>query len=77
LAPTEVHVKLKTQTFSMRILEAKGGVSSPLPNSEIVAKFRVCAGRILSARKVNDAIGLISSLESIRQITALTEVLNP
>jgi 2-methylcitrate dehydratase PrpD len=77
LAPTEVHVKLKEQTFSKRILEAKGGASSPLRNTEIVKKFRLCAGRILSAEKVDKAIGLISSLESLPHITTLTEALSP
>jgi 2-methylcitrate dehydratase PrpD len=77
LAPTELQVRLKNQTFSRRMLEAKGGASQPLPNMEIVEKFRVCAGRILSAEKVDKAIGMISSLESIRHIGALTEALNP
>jgi 2-methylcitrate dehydratase PrpD len=77
LAPTEVQVKLKNQTFSKRILEAKGGLSSPLPNAEIVGKFRVCAGRILSAERVSEAISMISSLESVRHITTLMEALHP
>lgn len=77
LAPTEVHVKLKGQTFSKRILEAKGGASSPLENAEILKKFRVCAGRVLSAEKMDEAIGLISALESLPHITTLPEVLYP
>jgi 2-methylcitrate dehydratase PrpD len=36
LAPAEVQAKLKNQTFSKRILEAKGGASSPLPSAEIM-----------------------------------------
>ena len=77
LAPTEIHVKLKKQTLSKRMLEARGGASSPLPNTEIVEKFRICAGRILPPEKLDKAIGLISSLESLQHITTLTDALIP
>ncbi len=77
LAPTEVHVRLKKRTLSKRVLEAKGSASYPLQDREIVEKFRVCAGRILSAGKVDKTISLISSLESLKNITVLTETLNP
>jgi hypothetical protein len=77
LAPAEVQAKLKNQTFSKRILEAKGGASSPLPSAEIMGKFRICVGGILSPEKGGEAIGMISSLESLRHITTLMEVLNP
>ncbi|MFH1480562.1 MAG: MmgE/PrpD family protein [Pseudomonadota bacterium] len=77
LAPTEVHVKLKKRTMSKKMLEAKGGKSFPLERGEIEGKFRVCAGRILPAEKVDRAIDLISSLETLESIATLTETLNP
>jgi 2-methylcitrate dehydratase PrpD len=77
LVPTEVHVKLKNQTFTKRLLEAKGGASSPLDMEEVKAKFRICAGRRLGSEKVEKAIGLVSSLESLQQVNTLTETLNP
>jgi len=76
LVPTEVHVKLKNQTLTKRMLEAKGGASSPLPMEEVKAKFRTCAGRILPANKVEEIINLVSSLESLRSISTLTENLS-
>ena len=77
LAPTEVHLKLKNQTFTKRMLEAKGGSSFPFQIEEVKAKFRTCAGRILSSEKVEKAIDLVSSLESLQQVNTLTETLNP
>lgn len=77
LAPTDIEVKLKKQTYSKRVLEAKGGPSSPLQMEEMKEKFRTCAGRILPANKVEEVIDLTSSLESLRSISTLTEILNP
>ena len=77
LAPTDIEVKLKNQTLSKRILEAKGGPSSPLKMEEVKGKFRTCAGRILSSEKVEKTIDLVSSLESLQQISTLTAALNP
>ena len=76
LAPTDVQVKLKNQTISKRMLEARGSASFPLPNTEIVEKFRACAGRVLAPEKVDEAVGLISSLESLPHVTALMDALN-
>jgi 2-methylcitrate dehydratase PrpD len=77
LAPVDIKVKLKNRTLLKRILEAKGGPSSPLQMEEVKEKFRTCAGRILSSEKVEKAIDLVSSLESLRQVNTLTETLNP
>jgi len=77
LAPTEVRVILKRRTLSKRVLEAKGSASYPLEDREIVEKFRVCAGRILSAGKVDKAISLICSLEFLKNIAILIETLSP
>jgi len=68
---------LKNQTFTKRMLEAKGGASSPLQMEEVKAKFRTCAGRSLGSEKVEKAIDLVSSLESLQQVNTLTETLNP
>jgi 2-methylcitrate dehydratase PrpD len=77
LSPSVLHIRLKDRTLTKRMLEARGGGSSPLSYEEIVGKFRICAGRILSAEKVEGVIGIVSSLESIRYITTLTEALSP
>ena len=77
LAPTDIEVKLKKQTLSKRILEAKGGPSSPLQMEEVKEKFRTCAGRVLCSEKVEKVIDLVSSLESLQQVRTLTETLNP
>lgn len=77
LAPTDIELKLKKQTLSKRILEAEGGPSSPLQMEEVKEKFRICAGRILNSEKVEKAIDLVSSLESLQQVRTLTETLAP
>jgi 2-methylcitrate dehydratase PrpD len=73
LAPTEVQVRLKEQTISKRMLEAKGGASNPVTKAEIIEKFRICAGRNLTAEKVETAIEVVSSLENVEQAASLSE----
>ena len=75
LAPTEVQVKLKNQTMSKKMLEAKGGASNPVTKEEIIEKFRICAGRNLASEKVEKVIEIVSSLENVEQVTTLTEAL--
>jgi 2-methylcitrate dehydratase PrpD len=77
LAPAEIEVKLKRQTLSKRILEAKGGPFSPPEMEEVNEKFRTCAGRILSPEKIEKVIHLVPSLESLQQVKTLTETLIP
>jgi len=44
---------------------------------EVKEKFRTCAGRILGSEKVEKAIDFLSNLESVQQVNALAETLNP
>jgi 2-methylcitrate dehydratase PrpD len=75
LAPTEVQVKLKKQTLSKKMLEARGGASIPVTKEEIIEKFRICAGRNLTSEKVEKIIEIVSSLENVEQVTSLSEAL--
>jgi 2-methylcitrate dehydratase PrpD len=77
LAPVEVSVKLKNGTLKKMFPEAKGGPSLPPSVGEVKEKFRTCAGRLLSLEKVEHGIGLVSTLESLREVNQLTEVLCP
>ena len=77
LAPTEIQLKFKKKILSKRRLEAKGGPSSPLRETEIHEKFRSCARRILPSERVERIIALVTSLESLQQVSALTEILYP
>jgi 2-methylcitrate dehydratase PrpD len=77
LAPIDIEIKLKNRTLSKRVREAKGGPSSPLRMEEVKEKVRVCSGRILSSEKVEKAIDLVSSLESLPRVNTLAEALNP
>jgi 2-methylcitrate dehydratase PrpD len=77
IAPTKVHVRLPRGTIAKTAEEAKGGTSSPLSRAAIVDKFRTCAGRILSREKVENALDLLSTLESLHHVAILTETLKP
>jgi hemolysin activation/secretion protein len=77
IAPTKVHVRLPKGTIAKTAEEAKGGTSSPLPRTAILDKFRTCAGRILSREKVENALDLLSTLESLHHVATLTETLKP
>jgi 2-methylcitrate dehydratase PrpD len=77
IAPTKVHVRLPNGTIAKTVEEAKGGRSSPLPRTAIVDKFRTCAGRLLSREKVENALELLSTMESLPHVGTLTEMLKP
>ena len=72
LAPTEIKVKLKSKELTKKILEAKGGESSPLGMEDVKNKFRACAGRSLSSKAVEEIADMVSSIESLPSVSSLT-----
>jgi 2-methylcitrate dehydratase PrpD len=76
-SPTDVQIKLKKQTISKKMLGAKGSVSYPLSTSEFVEKFRSLAGRSLPAERIDKVLNLVTSLESLHNITTLMETFHP
>jgi 2-methylcitrate dehydratase PrpD len=76
IAPTKVQVRLREKTMVKIVQEAKGG-TSPLRRTAIVEKFRTCAGRLLPRGKVENALELLSTLESLRDLATLMEAMRP
>ena len=50
--------------------------SSPLPPGALAAKFRNCAGRALASAAVEDLLGLIESLETVPDISHMTDIID-
>jgi hypothetical protein len=57
------------------MLEAKGGASNPLTRSEIIEKFKICAGRDLASDEAEKVIEIVFFLENVEKVTTLTEAL--
>lgn len=72
------HVKIRLQDGT--VLEEnqanpRGGLEAPLPPEEIIEKFRANAGLALPVRRVNEIIDAVTHLETLTEITTLTDLL--
>ena len=55
---------------------ARGRTSeNPLPRSLLEAKYRDCAGRVLTADAVNRSLDLLAGMETLAQVSTLGETL--
>ncbi|MDY6934592.1 MAG: MmgE/PrpD family protein [Spirochaetota bacterium] len=73
---SEVVIKLKDgRVVSQKVDYPKGEAHNPLSWENISAKFRDCALSTLSQRDVETCLDMISNLESIDDISNLTEIL--
>lgn len=71
-----VTVRLKDgRTLTKRVDVPKGNWEAPLPQEEILAKYRANAGRVLSRKQVERSIQLIESLEKLDSIEELCAIL--
>ncbi|MFC2006523.1 MmgE/PrpD family protein [Chloroflexota bacterium] len=78
--PMEVVVKLQNgKTFSKKVevADTKGDPSNPMANEELVAKYRECAALVLPPEKVETTLGLITGLDSLKDLSSLTGLLSP
>jgi 2-methylcitrate dehydratase PrpD len=73
----EVRVTLKDgRTFSHKIDEALGRTSAnPLSDEAIRAKFVNCAGRVLARERVERLYDIVQSIETLRDVRAISEVI--
>src|SRR5690606_7403076 len=56
---------------------ARGDAEHPLTREETVAKFRACAGDILSPAVCADAIAILTALEDAPSVAPLLEMITP
>ncbi len=71
-----VTVRLRDgRSFSKRVSLARGRPGNPLNYDEIVAKYRECAGRVLSAPHVDQVLKMVEQIEDLDHISELTRVL--
>jgi aconitate decarboxylase len=63
--------------YKKRVEFAKGGPTHPLTSQEIESKFRRLAGKIVSAKKVQEIYQTIQNVETISSITELSRCLIP
>jgi len=75
---TEVTVNLKNGgSLSRRIEKPRGDASRPLTQEELRAKYSQCASFVLESEQINRSIKLIETLENVRHIGEITQLLSP
>jgi 2-methylcitrate dehydratase PrpD len=77
-APEATRVIIHTEagaTYSKLVRNARGTVQNPLSPENLVAKFRRCAGGVLSGERIDLCEKLSLTLESIEDIKALVRTL--
>ena len=74
--PSIVRIKLKNgQEYTHRVDFAKGHPKVPLTREEQVAKYRNCAGMVLSESAVTESLEMIDNLEELEDLSLLASVL--
>ncbi|MBI2846779.1 MAG: MmgE/PrpD family protein [Chloroflexi bacterium] len=77
IAPEVVTVRLKNgKEYSHSVKLAKGEPSIPLSREELLAKYRECASFVLSPQDTERCLEMVSSLETVKNISALMELVS-
>jgi 2-methylcitrate dehydratase PrpD len=72
-----VRVVLRDGTeYGRRVDVPRGDPSRPLAWDELAAKFRDCAGGVLSAEAAEHAVAMVEGLDGLADVTGLTEALS-
>jgi len=74
---TRMTVRLNDGSILNRTVEAARTVAQPLTNDQIVAKYRTLTDGIIDARRQAAIVEQVQSLETMRDISALTRLLAP
>ena len=70
-----VKVKLKDgREYSSTVDKARGNCEAPLTDEELIAKYRECAGVLLSKEKVERALELMLNFEQLRKVSDLMDI---
>jgi 2-methylcitrate dehydratase PrpD len=74
--PSAVTVRLKDgKEYSKRVNFPKGHPDVPMGQEEMLAKYRDCAGLVMSKEAVNRSIEMIHNLEAIQDLRSLADLL--
>ena len=74
--PASVSIRLANgQTFAATEKFPKGSPQVPMTSGELIAKFRACAGGVISETACDRAVSLVGTLEAMRNIRPLVTLL--
>ena len=78
ILPEAVTVRLRDgRQYFKEVPIARGTPGNPMSRDELLAKYRECANLALSPEDIERTIELISNLESLKNITALLDLVSP
>jgi aconitate decarboxylase len=81
LGPEFRHVviaEIKTvdgRTFSRRVETARGSDRRPMSTDEVIIKFRLLAGKVLSDKRIDELQNAVQNLENMDSVSALANLL--
>lgn len=74
--PEQVTIKLYDSTvYSHEVFESKGRPGNRLSKAELTAKYRDCAARAISHKRIDYSLDMLQELEKLRDIRELMDVL--
>jgi len=74
--PQKVTVRLKSgKEYNCQIDVPKGDSRNPMSDEEVTLKYRECARFALSAKRVEDSLKILQSLEGLSKIGKLMEII--
>jgi aconitate decarboxylase len=65
------------KTFSERMDTAKGSNKRPMTTDEVIRKFKILAGKVLSQKRVDELYDTVLTLEKISEVKKLANLLVP
>ena len=74
---TRMTVRLKDGSTLQHTVEAARTIAQPLTNDQIVAKYRTLTDGIVDAKRQAAIVELVQSLETMKDVSALTRLLAP
>ena len=76
-AATIVTIRMKDgKTYTRRVDHAKGSPENPLSMEELLAKYRDCAGSVLSPEALEKSVECLLDLEHLDQVGTLISILD-
>ena len=63
------------RTFHERVDTAKGSMKKPIPPEEVIEKFKILAGKILSQNRVAELQNMVKNLEDVQDVRTVTRLL--